>query len=163
MELHGRVALVTGAGRRVGRALAVALGAKGMRVAVHYRGSRSDAEETATVIGAAGGEAALFAADLAERGAADRLVRDVAAHFGALDVLVNSAAVMERTPIGEVTEDAWDAMFALNLRAPFFAAQAAASVMPDRAARSSTSPTWRRSRPGPPTCRTGSRRLASCR
>jgi pteridine reductase len=60
------------------------------------------------------------------------VVDDAAAHFGALDVLVNSAAVMERTPVGEVTEAAWDAMFAVNLRAPFFAAQAAARLMRER-------------------------------
>jgi pteridine reductase len=79
----------------------------------------------------AGGEAHPFRADLAQPDAPAALVDAVAAHFGALDVLVNSAAVMERTPIGEVTVEAWDAMFALNLRAPFFAAQAAAAVMRD--------------------------------
>jgi pteridine reductase len=129
--LRGRVALVTGAGQRVGRAIAVALGGRGMRVAVHHRASADGARETVRLIRAAGGEGATFAADLAEADAPARLVTEVAAHFGGLDVLVNSAAVMERTPVGEVTVEAWDAMFALNLRAPFFAAQAAATVMPD--------------------------------
>ena len=128
-ELQGRVALVTGAGQRVGRAIAVALGARGMRVAVHHRASADGARETVRQIEAAGGAGETFAADLGEPGAPERLVGEVAARFGVLDALVNSAAVMERTPVGEVTVDAWDAMFALNLRAPFFAAQAAAGVM----------------------------------
>jgi pteridine reductase len=129
MELAGRVALVTGAGHRVGRALAVALGGRGMTVAVHYRGAEAGARETAAEIAAAGGRAELFPGDLACHGAPARLVNEVADRLGRLDVLVNSAAVMQRTPVGEVTEEAWDAMFALNLRAPFFAAQAAAARM----------------------------------
>ena len=129
MELRGRVALVTGAGRRVGRAVAVALGGRGMRVAVHYNGSGAGADETAHAVVAAGGDARTFQADLGDGPAPARLVDDVAASFGALDVLVNSAATMHRTPVGTVTVDAWDAAFALNLRAPFFAAQAAAAHM----------------------------------
>ena len=132
MELRGRIALVTGAGHRVGRAIAVGLGARGMRVVVHYRSSRAEAEETARLVRDAGGEAAIVAGDLAERGIPARVVDDAAAAFGGLDVLVNSAAVMERTPVGEVTEAQWDAMFAVNLRAPFFAAQAAARAMGER-------------------------------
>lgn len=132
MELAGCVALVTGAGQRVGQAIAVALGAQGMRVAVHYRGSVDGARATCERIAVAGGEAVAFAADLAEPDAPARLVETVAAHFGVFDVLVNSAAVMERTPVGEVTVAAWDAMFAVNLRAPFFCAQAAAAAMGER-------------------------------
>jgi pteridine reductase len=132
VELAGRVALVTGAGHRVGRALAVALGGRGMRVAVHYRGAAAGAAETCRLVEAAGGTAQRFQADLAESDAPAALVNLVAAHFGSLDVLVNSAAVMERTPVDEVTPAAWDAMFAINLRAPFFAAQAAARAMGER-------------------------------
>ncbi len=126
MQLEGRVALVTGAGRRVGRAIAEGLGARGMRVAVHFFGSRDGAAETVRAIRAAGGEAEPVAADLADPAAAPRLVDDVARSFGALDVLVNSAAVMERTPFGETTAAQWDRILALNLRAPFLLAQAAA-------------------------------------
>ena len=129
MQLDGRVALVTGAGRRIGRAIAEALGGRGMHVAVHYHGSERGAEETAQAIAAAGSEPQLFRADLGAAGAAPALVNEVARTMGRLDVLVNSAAVMLRTPIGEVKEADWDAMFALNLRAPFFAAQAAAPHM----------------------------------
>jgi pteridine reductase len=122
----GRTALVTGAGRRIGRAIAVALGARGMRVAVHYSSSEAGARETAAEIGRAGGQATCLHADLSQPDAPAALVEQVVKSLGQLDVLVNSAAVMLRTPIGEVSTATWDEMFAINLRAPFFAAQAAA-------------------------------------
>jgi pteridine reductase len=126
MELEGRTALVTGAGRRLGRAIAVALAARGMHVGVHYGSSAAGARGTATEIQRAGGHAVCLQADLTEPGAPAALVDGAVAALGRLDVLVNSAAVMVRTPVGEVTPADWDAMFAVNLRAPFFAAQAAA-------------------------------------
>jgi pteridine reductase len=126
MEPRGRVALVTGAGRRVGRAIAAALGARGMRVAVHYHGSESGARETAAMVEKAGSEAHVMAGDLRDPAAPAALLRAVMDRFGSLDLLVNSAAVMERTPFGSVTAEQWDAMFALNLRAPFLLSQAAA-------------------------------------
>ena len=127
MELRGRVALVTGAGKRVGRALAVGLGAQGMKVAVHYHASDAGARETARLIREAGGTPWLVSADLTSGDAPDALVSDVVRELGALDVLINSSAVMERTPLGQVTASQWDKMMALNLRAPFLLAQAAAS------------------------------------
>jgi pteridine reductase len=129
MKLSGRVALVTGAGRRVGQAIAVALGAKGMRVAVHYHGSADGANETVRSIKEAKGDARTFQADLLETESHAPLISAVAAAFGSLDVLVNSAAVMVRTPFGEVTPEQWDSIMALNLRAPFFLTQAAASQL----------------------------------
>ena len=126
MELRGRVALVTGAGVRVGRALAVGLGAQGMKVAVHYHASDGGARETARLIREAGGTPWPVSADLTSGDAPATLVSDVVRELGALDVLVNSSAVMERTPLGEVTASSWDAMMALNLRAPFLLAQASA-------------------------------------
>ena len=124
-----RTALVTGAGRRVGRAIAIALGSRGMRVGVHYHGAEQGAQETADKIRAAGGEAVTVRADLREAGAPKRLVADAVQLLGSLDVLVNSAAVMIRTPLEDVTEKVWDDIFALNLRAPFFCAQAAVEHM----------------------------------
>jgi NAD(P)-dependent dehydrogenase (short-subunit alcohol dehydrogenase family) len=128
VELSGRVALVTGAGHRVGRAIAVALGARGMRVAVHYNSARDGAVETVRQIETAGGggSATTFGADLTPAPAAAQLIADVAAAFGRLDVLVNSAAVMLRTPFGEIDAADWDRIMALNLRAPFLLSQAAA-------------------------------------
>ena len=126
MDLRGRRALVTGAGHRVGQAIALALGARGMRVAVHYNAHAEGARETVRAIESAGGSGEAFAADLTEPTSAARLVEGVAQRFGGLDVLVNSAAVMIRTPFGEITAEQWDAIMALNLRAPFLLAQAAA-------------------------------------
>ena len=132
MELSGRTALVTGAGRRVGRAIATALGERGMHVAVHYHGSRDGARETASDIERGGGKATLFQADLSEANAPEALVNDVVRTLGSLDVLVNSAAIMQRTPLETVTPADWDATFALNARAPFFAAVAAGKHMQAR-------------------------------
>jgi pteridine reductase len=131
VQLRGRVALVTGAGHRVGRALALALAARGMRLAIHYHASENEARATARDAQAASGgaEAWTVRTDLRDSAAPERLVNEVAAHFGSLDVLVNSAAVMVRMPLDEVTPENWDATFHLNLRAPFFCARAAAKVM----------------------------------
>jgi pteridine reductase len=78
-----------------------------------------------------GGEGRIFEADLSQPEAPAELVDRVADDFGALHVVVNSAAIMQRTPIGEVTPEVWDRMFAINLRAPFLIAQAAARRMTD--------------------------------
>jgi pteridine reductase len=126
MTLRGKSALVTGAGRRVGRAIAVALGTRGMRVAVHYHASDDGARETVRLVEQAGGSAITVRGDLRDASACASLIDDVARELGALDVLVNSAAVMLRTPFGDVTPAEWDDIMALNLRAPFFLAQAAA-------------------------------------
>lgn len=126
MTTADRVALVTGAGRRLGRAIALGLGARGFHVAVHHHRSAEGARETVESIELAGGRASIFRADLSDPDAPARLVDEVVGALGALHVLVSSAAVMERTPLGEVTPAGWDAMFAVNLRAPFMLAQAAA-------------------------------------
>jgi pteridine reductase len=132
MELSGRLALVTGAGHRVGRAIAQGLGAAGMDVAVHYNASEAPARETARSIVALGRRAEIFPANLAERGAPAALVSAVSVAMGDIAVVINSAAVMMRTPVESVTEAQWDDMFALNLRAAFFVAQAAALRMRER-------------------------------
>jgi pteridine reductase len=124
-----RVALVTGAGQRVGRMIALALAARGFRLAVHYHNSREGAERTVEEIRAAGGEAAPFHADLRRPEAPDSLTAEIVARFGQLDVLVCSAAGMERTSLGHVSPAQFDAIVALNLRAPFLLAQAASRVM----------------------------------
>src|SRR5438105_3484176 len=126
MELRGRTALVTGAGHRVGRAIALALGERGMCVAVHYNAAADGARETMRRLEAGGASGATFHADLLASDSPARLIADVVTQFGGLDVLVNSAAVMRRTPFDSVTPAQWDEILALNLRAPFFLAQAAA-------------------------------------
>ena len=127
--LAGRVALVTGAGRRVGRAIALALGARGMQVVVHFNGSREGADETARLITEAGGQAVVEQADLTRIDAAHALVDRAVAWRGTLTALVNSAAIMLRTPIGETAASDWDTMFAINVRAPYFLSQRAAPAL----------------------------------
>jgi len=126
MQLNGRTALVTGAGHRVGRAIALALGAQKMRVAVHYNATADGAKETLRAIEKAGGSGETFGADLTRPEQLTGLVESVVKRFGGLDVLVNSAAVMLRTPLGETDASQWDDIMALNLRAPFLLSQAAA-------------------------------------
>ena len=133
MRLEGRVALVTGAGRRLGQALARALAGRGMTVAIHYNSSRSGADALREEIVAAGGQAACFAADLRDPAAAAELPRRVAAELGGLDVLVNSAAVMLHRSFEETTPAEYDTVLDLNLRSVFFVTQGAAPAL--RAAR----------------------------
>jgi pteridine reductase len=128
---EGRVALVTGGARRVGRALGQALADRGARVAIHHHDSPNDAASLIDQLAARGIEAAAFHADLRQPDAPDQLIADVVARFGSLDILVNSAAIMVRSELAAITTDEWDDTFALNLRAPFFCARAAARAMGD--------------------------------
>lgn len=125
-SLRGRRALVTGAGKRVGRAIALALGREGMHVGVHYNASQREAEETCSAIRAAGGSAVALQADLRDRAAVARLVDDAVRELGGLDLLVPSAAGYERVAFGDVTDEAWDSMLELNLTSPFLLARRAA-------------------------------------
>jgi pteridine reductase len=129
MELRGKVALVTGAGRRLGRAMAQALAQRGMRVAIHHHESAQGAEQLRQEIARAGGQAACFSADLTDAAAAVTLPQQVVAHWGGLDVLVNSAAIMRRLRLEETTPADWDAIHNLNLRAVFFCTQGAAPAL----------------------------------
>lgn len=126
MELAGRVALVTGGARRMGRAFAEGLAARGMRVAIHYGASADEATAVVNALRANGHDAEAFGADLRDGSAACALADRIVEHFGQLDVLVNSAAVMERVSLAEATVKHWDDVINLNLRAPFFIAQHAA-------------------------------------
>lgn len=134
-DLEGRVALVTGGGRRVGAAIARAFGAAGATVAVHHHGSVEGAAAVCDEIRAGGGAAATFRADLADPAACGALVDAVVERFGRLDHLIASAAVFERTPFEEVRPGDWERTMAINVRAPFLLAQRAAPAL--RAARGS--------------------------
>jgi pteridine reductase len=119
VSLAGKRALVTGAGQRVGQAIALALGRARMRVAVHYRSSRAGAEATASAIREAGGDAVLLGANLDDRDEARRLADDTLAALGGLDLLVASAASFERLRYEELDDDAFDRSLRLNLASPF--------------------------------------------
>ncbi len=129
MDLEGGVALVTGGGRRVGRAIALALGARGARVAVHFRTSRDEARRTADELTQGGAEAWALQADLAEPAEVERLFDDLVARAGRLDVLVNSAASFEGRAFEEIDAAAWDEVLAINLRAPFLCLRRAAPLL----------------------------------
>lgn len=141
MDLRGRVALVTGAGRRLGRAFAEALAGRGMRVALHYNASREGADSLREAIVGAGGEATCLGADLTDAVAARGLAGQVVDAFGQLDVLVNSAAVMHHVSFEETTPELYDSVLDLNLRAAFFVSQGAAPISVAPTARSSILPT----------------------
>ncbi|MBA3894940.1 MAG: SDR family oxidoreductase [Gemmatimonadales bacterium] len=129
MELRGRVALVTGAGRRLGREMARALADRGMTLAIHHHASGEGARELRDEVRAGGGRADCFAADLTDAGAARSLPPRVVEAFGRLDVLVNSAAVMHRVGFEQTTPDLYDSVLALNLRSVFFCTQGAAPAL----------------------------------
>ncbi|MET9772770.1 SDR family oxidoreductase [Streptomyces sp. NPDC006367] len=118
--LKDRTALVTGASRGIGRGIAERLGRDGARVAVHYGRNETAAKETAAAIEAAGGSAFTIGADLSAPGAAEALWEEFDRHADGLDILVNNAGIGSTRPIGEMTEEEYDAVFAVNVKAPFF-------------------------------------------
>lgn len=129
-DFTGRVALVTGGARRLGAGIVRELHARGMRVAVHYRGSEADALALRAELEAVrGGDVALVAADLADPGAPRQLVGFTRDAFGRLDLLVNNASLFHPTPLSTLTRAEWDAMLDVNLAAPVFLAQAAAPLL----------------------------------
>jgi pteridine reductase len=125
MDLRGRTILVTGAARRLGRAIALELAGAGANLLVHHRASDSDAEETCQAIRTLGSQAYALRADLREPGQIAALFEQVDRH-GPLHALVNSAAVMLRGDLLSVSEADWHATMDLNLKGAFFVLQQAA-------------------------------------
>jgi 3-oxoacyl-[acyl-carrier protein] reductase len=128
-ELIGRVALITGGSRNIGRALALRFSDAGARVAITYNTDAENAETTVRLITERGGTALAYQAALEEPETPARLHEAVSAEFGTVDLLVNSAAVRPRQPLGEVSAAAFDSVFAVNVRAGFLLAQAVAPGM----------------------------------
>jgi NAD(P)-dependent dehydrogenase (short-subunit alcohol dehydrogenase family) len=126
---EGQVALVTGAGRRIGRGVAMRLAAEGARIAVHYRSSKPEAEAVAAEIIRSGGEAVCIRAELSRVAEIDALFDEIEQRFGRLDILVNNAAIFSPTPLGDTREAQWDAILDTNLKAQFFCAQRAAPLL----------------------------------
>jgi pteridine reductase len=129
MNLQGKVALVTGAGKRVGQAIALALAECGAALAIHYRTSRTGAEEAAARIIEQRGRAQIFSAELERVDEIERMVASVIEAFGRIDVLVNSASVFYRKPLIDLTERDWDLNLNTNLKAPFFLSKFAGAAM----------------------------------
>ena len=130
----GRRALVTGGAVRIGRALCLELADMGMDVAVHYHRSAGPAEATAAECRARGVEAVAIGGDLGRAATCRRVVAEAETALGGLDVLVNSAANFVNEPFATITEEQVDEVLAVNLKGPFFCAQAAAEGMRARGA-----------------------------
>lgn len=127
MTLKGKVVLVTGSARRVGRVIALAFAARGARVAAHYNTSAAEARKLVSGVKTlSGADAEVFRANLLDPAAPRKLADAVARRFGGIDVLINSASLYERTPFADASPDDWDRQMAVNARAPFFLAQACA-------------------------------------
>jgi len=134
-DLAGRAALVTGAGIRVGRAIALALAGAGADVAVHYRGSAAAAEEVAAATRAMGRRATPLGADLVHPDECRRLVRSAVSALCGLDVLVHSAATFHRAPLADTDENLWDDALNVNARAGLLLAREAAALLRERRGR----------------------------
>jgi pteridine reductase len=148
MALNGRVAVITGGAVRLGKALVLALAREGVRVAVHYNSSAGPAEKTVAEVNESGGDAVAIQGDLSQPSQAPAVIERAAAHFGQVDILVNSAAIFEPADLAHTTEASWDKHFAINLKAPFFLSQAfAAHVGRDRSGHIVNIADWRGLRP----------------
>ena len=126
-----KTALVTGAARRIGRAIACDLGAWGWSVVVHYNRSAEEAEAVVSEIEAAGGQAVALKADLAREEETRRLMVESVDRFGPIGCLVNNASRFVRDEFDTVTRTSWDAHIEPNLRAPFVLSQDMAAALPD--------------------------------
>ena len=124
-------ALITGAARRIGRAIAIELARRGRPIAVHYGASKAAAEDTAGEIERAGGRAIALGADLAREEEVRALLPAVETALGPVDCLINNAAAFERDSVASVTRASWDAHMETNLRAPFVLIQAVAERLPE--------------------------------
>ena len=127
--MEGRVALVTGASRGIGRAIALKLAALGTRVTVNYRSGEAAADEVVATITSAGGEARAFRADVSDEEAATSLVKGVVATYGQLDILVNNAGITRDNIMARMKADDFDAVLATNLRSCWLMCRAALRVM----------------------------------
>lgn len=128
-ELDGRVALVTGASRGIGRAIAIELAARGARVAVNFQSNARAAESVVAAIVEAGGDAWAIGRDVAKPDEAAALVKDTVGHFGGLDILVNNAGITRDGLLMRMSEDDWDAVQNTNLRGTFLVTKAAMRPM----------------------------------
>lgn len=132
-KLDGKVAIVTGASKGIGRGIAIGLAAEGAHVAINYKTDQKGAEETLESIRKFGGNTEIFQADIGTKRDFERLVEQTCDHFGGLDVLVNNAARTRFAPLAEITEDDFADVVNTNLRGPLFGAAAAARKMRERA------------------------------
>ena len=131
-DLKGRVALVTGASRGIGRAVALALAAAGVDVAVNYHSKEHLALEVCELIRGLGRRTVAVAADVSRAAAVNRMVEVVERELGPVDILINNAGIVQQKPLAEITEADFDAMIATNLKSAFLVTQRVLSAMRER-------------------------------
>ena len=127
--LAGKSALVTGGARRIGREIALTLARAGANVAITYRTSQVEAESTRAELASLGVQALSLPCDLRDEAGIVKSVQTAVAEFDGLDILVNNAGSFETLPLEAISLEAWDAMFAVNSRAPFLVAKAAYAAL----------------------------------
>ncbi len=128
---YPRCALITGAARRIGRALALALAEDGYDIAIHYRSAAGDAESLAEEIGGLGRRSTLLAADLAKEAEVEGLIARATDALGPVGVLINNASTFEMDRVEDATRESWDRHLEPNLRAPFLLTQRFAAALPE--------------------------------
>jgi 3-oxoacyl-[acyl-carrier protein] reductase len=128
-HLDGKVAIVTGASRGIGRAIAERFAAEGARITVNHRSGTMDAEAVAVGIKALGGDAIVVRADVSQAGGAQRLVAATMERFGRIDILVNNAGIMVAKGVFETSEDEWDRTIDVNLKGPYLLSKEVAPIM----------------------------------
>jgi pteridine reductase len=129
MNLSGKVALVTGGARRVGRVLSTALANAGAAVVVNYHSSSDEADSLLAELHAAGQRATAFQADVSQKSDVDALIAHAQQEFGRLDVVINNASLFQSAPFLQITEQMWDRVLGVNLKGPFLISQAAAPLL----------------------------------
>ncbi|MBI4446421.1 MAG: SDR family oxidoreductase [Acidobacteria bacterium] len=132
MRLQDKTVLITGAGVRLGRAMSVALAQRGCHVAIHYRLSKREAQETAGRVRQSGREAVVLRADLSKPEQVQTLAERSLEYFGHVDILINNAALFYATPFLHAGEEDWNTIMDVNLRAPFLLCQKLAPKMLER-------------------------------
>jgi len=129
MDISGKVALITGSSKRIGRETAIELSRRGAQLAIHYRSDEAGAKETQALARENGVQAEVFRAELTDAGEVNALFVDLEKRLGGLDILVNNASVFDQGEFEESTPELWNAQMDSNARAPFFVAQHAAKLM----------------------------------
>lgn len=129
MELREKTALVTGGALRVGRVIALALAERGANVAINYNRSAEAANQTVKEIESLGVRGLAVPCDISQVNQIEKMIQSVVSHFGSLEVLVNNAAIYEKTPLQSTTERDWDSHLDINLKGSFFCAQFAGQQM----------------------------------
>lgn len=148
-DLSGTTALITGAGKRIGRAFAIAIAERGGDVVIHYRGSQQAAEETADRIRSLGRRADVIQADLSDASHVASLISRAASTAGEINLLINNASIFENVDFPETTIETWERHIAINLTAPFLLSQSFAAARAGKQGAILNMLDWRALRPGP--------------